>query len=152
MEIDNRKNEIVCLRKCVKEKDKDLYRVQRKCENLEDTVKRCRTEIASLKRENKNLVKREVSEHREKGKTSSKSSLTLAETPSIVSTVNTNSKSLPDTSWPQSPINNNSRHMSHVQRILLHILPLAHLQPLHLQLHIPQNHQKLYYTRNQILR
>ena len=74
-------------------------------------MKRCRTEIASLKRENKNLVKREVSEHREKGKTSSKSSLTLAETPSIVSTVNTNSKSLPDTSWPKSPINNNSRQL-----------------------------------------
>ena len=85
--------------------------MQRKRENLEDTVKRCRTEIASLKRENKNLVKREVSEHREKGKTSSKSSLTLAETPSIVSTVNINSKSLLDTSWPKSPINNNSRQL-----------------------------------------
>ena len=42
--------------------------MQRKCENLEDTVNRCKTEIASLKRENKKLVKRVVPEHREQGK------------------------------------------------------------------------------------
>ena len=54
-EINANKKEIFDLKKVVKEKDKVLYRISNKCENLESTVKRVKTENSSLKKENKKL-------------------------------------------------------------------------------------------------
>ena len=40
-----------------KEKEKEIYRLDQKCENLEDTVKRFKSSISDLKSKNKSLLK-----------------------------------------------------------------------------------------------
>ena len=65
-EVNTTKKEIIDVKKVIKEKNKDLYRINSKCENLESTVKRVRTENSNLKNVKKKIGRGETLEHRKK--------------------------------------------------------------------------------------
>ena len=65
-EINVRKKELIDFKKVVKEKEKDLFRVNNKCENLELTVKRMKMENANLKNVKKKLDRGKKLEDRKK--------------------------------------------------------------------------------------
>ena len=48
-ESDQNKKEICSLQKTIKEKDKELFKAESKCENIECSVQRLKTEVSSLK-------------------------------------------------------------------------------------------------------
>ena len=52
-EIDNSRKDLSIKVKEAKDKEKEIYRLDQKCENLEDTVKRLKSSISDLKSENK---------------------------------------------------------------------------------------------------
>ena len=56
-ESNQQKKEIHSLKKSNKEKEKELFKAESKCENLECSVKRMKTEVSSHKSDNKRLSK-----------------------------------------------------------------------------------------------
>ena len=56
-EIDSLKKEINLKGKVIKEKEKEIYRLDQKSENLGDSVKQLKCEVKDLKSVNKKLVK-----------------------------------------------------------------------------------------------
>jgi chromosome segregation ATPase len=56
-EIENSRKDLSIKVKEAKEKEKEIYRLDQKCENLEDTVKRSKSTVSDLKSENKSLLK-----------------------------------------------------------------------------------------------
>ena len=100
---------ITSLKKSIKERDRDLQKINGKYEKLETTTKRLKCEIASLKTDDKKRVKYEALQHRKK--TSNQPILSLIESESSL-TVSTENNASENTSFtPKSPLNNSNRQI-----------------------------------------
>ena len=111
IEISDYKKEITCLKKSLKDKDKSLYKLHIKCQNLETSFKRSKSEIASIKSENKKKIRREALENNKKEDISSQAFFSLNDIPLIESTESSDAipLGLPDTTLSDSLLNNNIR-------------------------------------------
>ena len=60
IEIENSKKDSLAKNKFIKEREKEVYKFQQKCQNLEDSLKKSKTDNSSLKSENSKLTKRKI--------------------------------------------------------------------------------------------
>ena len=98
IEIENIKKDLKLENKTVKEKSKEIFKLEQKCENLQNNVKNFKLEISTLKSENKKIVKKTTMKP-----TTTKTISTNTPLPSSAS-VSTSTSSF---SFANAPTNNN---------------------------------------------